>query len=405
MLLIGDLHITSKYKDKLISELQSFVDQNSDEKNIIFLWDYVYHFSYDRGALLSLFSFFVSLFESGKQVYVLAGNHDRLWETFVFEEAQKAFSLFEKYQTSNKWLLKFITEPSLEIIENQQILFFPYTIKSTIPQISYTPTWLESISYLATSQNKNEQKSREINTILADYIEQNPNLLVLHHYYFNGTMFPGQKSRFSYKDVALSNALLESSTAKFISGHLHQAFSSHNYLCVWSARSTSSLEVNQQKYIFKYSPAQNTLEATSISINPYIQIDGDHQYSDQDLQNQISNLILSNQQNFTSSSWKPTFHEDKMLPLSQISLSLSVDVLEYDQVDQYLTPELQETLKEFKLKKRFHQSSWELIDQLKISSDMSTFSDRKQVLKDYLAQKFGPEYAQYEAILQDLKVL
>lgn len=37
MLLIGDLHITSKYKDKLISELQSFVDQNSDEKNIIFL--------------------------------------------------------------------------------------------------------------------------------------------------------------------------------------------------------------------------------------------------------------------------------------------------------------------------------------------------------------------------------
>jgi hypothetical protein len=36
---------------------------------------------------------------------------------------------------------------------------------------------------------------------------------------------------------------------------------------------------------------------------------------------------------------------------------------------------------------------------------MSTFSDRKQVLKDYLAQKFGPEYAQYEAILQDLKVL
>ena len=405
MLLIGDLHITSKYKDKLISELQSFVDQNPDEKNIIFLWDYVYHFSYDRGALLSLFSFFVSLFESGKQVYILAGNHDRLWETFVFEEAQKAFSLFEKYQTSNKWLLKFITEPSLEIIENQQILFFPYTIKSTIPQISYTPTWLESISYLATSQNKNEQKSREINTILADYVEQNPNLLVLHHYYFNGTMFPGQKSRFSYKDVALSNALLESTTAKFISGHLHQAFSSHNYLCVWSARSTSSLEVNQQKYLFKYSPSQNTLDATSISINPYIQIDGDHQYSDQDLQNQISNLILSNQQNFTSPSWKPTFYEDKELPLSQISLSLSVDVLEYDQVDQYLTPELQETLKEFKLKKRFKQSSWELIDQLKISSDMSTFSDWKQVLKDYLAQKFGPEYAQYESILQDLKVL
>ena len=78
MLLIGDIHITSKYKDKLISELQSFVDQNPDEKNIVFLGDYVYHFSYDRGALLGLFSFFVNLFESGKQVYILAGNHDRL---------------------------------------------------------------------------------------------------------------------------------------------------------------------------------------------------------------------------------------------------------------------------------------------------------------------------------------
>ena len=102
---------------------------------------------------------------------------------------------------------------------------------------------------------------------------------------------------------------------------------------------------------------------------------------------------------------KPTFHEIKELPLSQISLSLSVDTLEYDQVDQYLTPELQETLKEFKLKKRFKQSSGELIDQLKISSDLSTFSDRKQVLKDYLTQKFGTESPQYETILQELKVL
>lgn len=79
------------------------------------------------------------------------------------------------------------------------------------------PTWLQAIAYLATSQNKNEQKSREINARLAGYLEQNPNLLVIHHYYFNGTMFPGQKSRFSYKDIALSNELLTLPTAKFIS--------------------------------------------------------------------------------------------------------------------------------------------------------------------------------------------
>jgi len=406
MLLIGDLHITSKYKDKLISELQSFVDQNPDEKNIVFLGDYVYHFSYDRGALLGLFSFFVNLFESGKQVYILAGNHDRLWDTFVFEEAQKAFSLFEKYQTNNAGQLKFITEATIETIENQQILFFPFTISWVTPQLETQPTWLQSISYLATSQNKNEQKSREINARLAGYLEQNPNLLVIHHYYFNGTMFPGQKSRFSYKDIALSNDLLALSNAKFISGHLHQGFSSHNYLCTGSARSTSSLEINQQKYLFKYRPDQALLEATPISINPYIQIVGDHQFTATDLQNQISDLVVANQQNFTSTSRTPHFINQKIPSISQVSLSLSVDVLEYGKIDDHITPELQETLKEFKLKKRFQQSSGELIDQLKVSSsDLTTFSDRKQVLKTHLTQKFGTEYPQYEALLQELKVL
>ncbi len=406
MLLIGDLHITSKYKDKLISELQSFVDQNPDEKNIVFLGDYVYHFSYDRGALLWLFSFFVNLFESGKQVYILAGNHDRLWDTFVFEEAQKAFSLFEKYQTNNAGQLKFITEPTIEIIENQQILFFPFTISWSIPQLENQPTWLQSISYLADSQNKNEQKSREINAKLAVYLEQNPNLLVIHHYYFNGTMFPGQKSRFSYKDIALSNELLNFPSAKFISWHLHQGFSLHNYLCIGSARSTSSLEINQQKYLFKYRPDQALLEATPISINPYIQIVGDHQFTAIDLQNQISDLVVANQQNFTSPSRTPRFINQKIPSISQVSLSLSVDILEYGKIDDHITPELQETLKEFKLKKRFQQSSGELIDQLKVSSsDLTTFSDRKQVLKTHLTQKFGAEYPQYEALLQDLKVL
>lgn len=405
MLLIGDLHITSKYKDKIIAELQSFVDANPSEQTIVFLGDYVYHFSYDRAALLGLFTFFIKLFESGKTVYVLAGNHDWLGDTFVFEEAQKAFSLFDKYQTNNVGSLKFITEPSLETIENQKVLLFPFTIKSQAPQLSYTPTWLETISYLAKSQNKNELKSWEINASLANYLEEYPDLIVIHHYYFHGTIFPGQRSKFSYKDIALSEKLLMMPRPKFISGHLHQSFSSHNYLCTGSVWSTSSLEINQQKYLFKYNPQTQALEATPISINPYIQLDGDQQYDATSIKNQISSIVSSNQSNFAVDSRKPTFTETKDLSLSQISLSLSVDNLEYDQVEQYLTPELQETLKEFKLKKKFRQTSGELIDQLKISSDLSTFSDRKQVLKDYLAQKFGPESNQYESILQDLKVL
>jgi len=87
MLLIGDIHITSRYKDKILGTLHDWIDRNPGEKNIIFLGDYVYHFSYDRNALLSLYNFFLRLaFEEKKNVYVLAGNHDRLGNAFIFEE-------------------------------------------------------------------------------------------------------------------------------------------------------------------------------------------------------------------------------------------------------------------------------------------------------------------------------
>lgn len=110
MLLIGDIHITSRITDKVLTELRHFVDEHKDEQNIIFLGDYVYHFSYDRAALMALYHFFLELFEQKKNIYILAGNHDRLGNTFVFEEAKKAFALFK----SN---IHFITEPWLTEIE------------------------------------------------------------------------------------------------------------------------------------------------------------------------------------------------------------------------------------------------------------------------------------------------
>jgi UDP-2,3-diacylglucosamine pyrophosphatase LpxH len=55
----------------------------------VFLGDYVYHFSYDRKALLHLFSIFIELASKGKKLYILAGNHDRISGHFVFEEARQ----------------------------------------------------------------------------------------------------------------------------------------------------------------------------------------------------------------------------------------------------------------------------------------------------------------------------
>jgi hypothetical protein len=131
------------------------VDTYPDEQNIIFLGDYVYHFSYDRNALMSLYHFFLELFKAGKHVYILAGNHDWLGNTFVFEEAKKAFALFE----SN---IHFITEPMLKEIEGEKIFFLPYFIdtenaKREMGNVIRSP--LSVLPSLLDSPNKNEKLS------------------------------------------------------------------------------------------------------------------------------------------------------------------------------------------------------------------------------------------------------
>lgn len=135
MLLIGDIHITFKEKDRLLMMLKEQIAQHPEEKNLIFLGDYVYSFGYDRNSLLALYEFFLSLYAEGKNVYVLAGNHDRIKDTFVFEEGRKTCTLFENLNLSgNGNCLKFITEPLFEEIEGEKFLFLPYMLQPDLTQ-------------------------------------------------------------------------------------------------------------------------------------------------------------------------------------------------------------------------------------------------------------------------------
>ena len=88
--------MTSKVKDQLIEMIRSFVQSQPEEKNLIFLGDFVYHFSYDRSALLALFELFLEFYGRGKNLYILAGNHDWLGNSFVFEEGKQVFDLLQK---------------------------------------------------------------------------------------------------------------------------------------------------------------------------------------------------------------------------------------------------------------------------------------------------------------------
>ncbi|HBB04870.1 TPA: hypothetical protein DCZ39_08565 [Patescibacteria group bacterium] len=89
------MHINTRYQEKILGELRTIFSAYPDEKTIVFFGDYVYHFAYDRNALLHLYNLFLELFEQGKNVYIVAGNHDRLGSSFVFEEAQRAFNIIQ----------------------------------------------------------------------------------------------------------------------------------------------------------------------------------------------------------------------------------------------------------------------------------------------------------------------
>ena len=101
MLLIWDIHLNGRIKDKLLNSLKTFIQEHNEEKNLIFLGDFVYHFSYDRNALLELYDLFLELYTQWKNLYILAWNHDRLWNTFVFEEWRKAFEILSRMKNSD----------------------------------------------------------------------------------------------------------------------------------------------------------------------------------------------------------------------------------------------------------------------------------------------------------------
>ncbi len=411
MLLIWDIHITSKHKDRIIQELRSFIQNNNSEQNIIFLGDYVYHFSYDRAALLTLYYFFVELFEQGKSVYVLAGNHDRLWNSFVFEEAQKAFDIIQKYNSNHKGKLQFITQPTQTIVENTNILFFPFMIQIPENQPNQQPDRLKNIEYLKTSSNKNEQTSWKINQNLAYYLEKNPDLpasrqgfLIIHHYYFNKTKLPGQKSQFSYKDIALNEELLNLSNTQFISGHLHQACSYKNYLCTGSIRSTSPLETNQEKLLFQFDTDKNSYKANPIRINPYVEFQQEKKITKEAMEKAFQELAENSNNNLI---WIQHIQIEKsdFLPLQYTSLTIVWDTLNYEQLQEYINEDLSKQIWQIKLKKQSVNNDI-LLEKLQLSSqDNQSFWDRKQLLKEYLLQKYQSEYWEYESFLQELKVL
>lgn len=416
MLLFGDLHINSRIADRVVDCMKDWISQNSDEQNLIFLWDYVYHFSYDREALLKLYSFFLELYQGWKNVYILAGNHDWLWNTFVFEEAKRTYEIiknvFDKWKSSGK--IEFITQPKVEQIEWENILFLPYCLEidssSYFGQQNWWTEFIEienTINMLSKAQNKNEKFSAEINKFLLEYYQKYGKLTVIHHYYTEWVNFPWQRWRFYFNDIALSHLFCELDWLKLISGHLHQWFAYKNYFCTWSVRNTSPLEVNQAKMLFKYSNWK--MSGKMFFVNPYFQVKNIEAWvkvNDSFFENFKKEVIQENINNYENQWWDVEIDSDYEMKNKDVSVSLSVWNMNYEDMYSYIDENLFKQLKDVKLKKVYEQTD-DLFEKMDIEwkNLTSWFADWKGLLKDYLKVKYPNEYEKYLDFLKKENIL
>ncbi len=403
MLLIWDLHITSKIKTELLEQIKAFVASQPEEKNLIFLGDFVYHFSYDRAALLALFELFLELYTQGKNLYILAGNHDRLGNSFVYEEGKQVFDLLQHQQNSGK--LHFITKPRLTELEGEKILFLPFCLDLHEEEYSAFPLWKTPLTEeLLKSKDKNEQFSGKLNQLVNGFLQQEKKLTIIHHYYLNKEKFPGYRSAFAFKDIALSEQLLNLPDLKLISGHLHTAFRYKNYLCTGSTWATSPLESNQIKGSFSYSQGKFSFFWTQI-IN-YLESEPTSTLQASDLQTLYLQIQSQTEQNLNP----PTFplidcHFPSLDPKKTV-LTLKVKHLDYEKIDEALAPELRTQLSDFRLKKTSAKVDDLLLQLQKPDSDaLQTFGGWKDLLKTFLHSQYNEDYPKYEKLLRELKII
>lgn len=415
MLLIGDVHINSLYKDRILDSIKKFINNNDEEKDLIFLWDFVYHFSYDRKALLELLDLLLKEFGKWKSIYLLAGNHDWLSDTYVFQEIKVAFDILNNL-SDNK--IQFITSPLDTNIDGKKCLFLPYNIHY---YSQWTITNYENLSQkelyqnLINSTNKNERYSSYVNMYLEDKLVQNSYDIVFHHHYFVNTQFPWQKARFSFKDLALSDSFLKLQGTKFISGHLHTWFSVENYFCTGSIWASSPLEDNDFKFMYKYS--NNTLYPNISDVNYYLSISQDEidnikQWDDwkklelSDLNKICLKHWEDNQNSFISKDFPIEFPSFEMPKINNTVIYFRTDSLGYDDVPNLVTDELMNNLKEVKIKK---YSQWvsQISQLLDISAKdlQNNISDWKNLLKQYMQSKFPDKYDLYLEKLKDIDVM
>lgn len=405
MLFVGDLHLKLDMKNKIFDKLKEILDKTT-EKEIIFLWDFVYHFSYNPKLIGEFFDILLQYAQNGKKITVLAGNHDYISWHFIFAEAEKMANLTDNHN------LQIISSPKISKIEWENILFFPFftkiseekdfleidkKIKETKNKNKNLLVNLFFAAYQSRKQdNKNMKISWSVNLELLKYLLENENIdIIVHHFYIENTIFPWQFSKFSFKNIALSKELFKFD-GKLISGHLHKSFIYKNYTCVWSFRNTSMLEENDTKVVFSYPD-----KFQQVVINPYISLDveDEEKISEKDILQKWAEIEEETEKLLNCKLTKDKFN------LKQINLTIkSQNNLDINKI---LNLDLIDKIQDIKLRQKNKKSLWNILNELEIDSEKISYSfdSWKNLAKDYIEKKYPEEKEEYFKILSELDLI
>jgi hypothetical protein len=402
--------MTKGVKDKILETIKMFcLDPNMIwHKDIVFMWDVVYHFTYDRNALLTLIDLCIELSQKGKHIHLLAGNHDRIQEEFVYAEAQKILSLTDYPNIS------LYTKPTWTKIDNIDCLFFPYMHPADLDweilkedalgtaENDHMPTtlWSERIAKKATITLKSEVQWRR----KTQKKDDNDFAVVFHHWYIANTKFPWIQGIFPFKSPALDPGILDYDDIRLISWHLHSTFSYKNYFCTWSIRATSPLEYNHQKRLFSYNPQNAKIDAYSSDILHYLQTTL-HTWSkctDETISLLWDELRQKATQFRTSNKFIVHIWSASKPDYSRLRLHIMSNDITYETLQEHIDETVLIKLNDIKIKQP-SIVSWDNIEQT-LHIEWAELQQRimswKQLLNEYLEKKYGSDVDRYKLFLE-----
>ena len=406
MLFIWDLHIKTDMKDIIFEKLENILNK-TDKKNIIFLGDFVYHFAYNPQIIWEFFDIILKYANNWKKIYILAWNHDYIKSHFIFSEAEKLTNLTELPT------LHIISQPKVQIIGDKKILFLPfYTRIAKEEEFSQIDKKIKKLknhknkeliknlfftAYNCWKQdNKNMKISWSINLDLALNLLENENIsMIIHHFYTENTQFPGQFSKFSFKNIALSSEIFKFD-GEIISWHLHKWFKHKNYTCIWSFWNTSPLEENDIKVVYNY--PDNFQE---IIINPYITFEV--YKKDKITKENILKKWKYIEKESETLLWKKIIKENFDIKKVNLVVKSKEDI----NIDETLNLDLLDNVKDIKFRQISKKNINNILQDLEVNKDKlsSSFQSWKELARYYIEKKYPENKEKYFKILEELKLI